>query len=154
MSLVRKLSSVLVDYSDPESFSSRLSKRRIGYLTSLIAKINGKKGSVRIIDVGGSRHYWSIVPFDFLKAHNVTITVVNLPGEIRETDDDIFAFADGNGCDLKYDDLSFDLAHSNSVIEHVGRWKDMKAFAANIRRISKITTFRRLISGFRSNPIS
>jgi len=43
----------------------------------------------------------------------------------------------GDGCALRFADKSYDIAFSNSVIEHVGSWDNQQAFAAEIRRIGK-----------------
>jgi Methyltransferase domain len=43
----------------------------------------------------------------------------------------------GDGCKLNIPDESYDIAHSNSVIEHVGSWERQKQFASEIRRVGK-----------------
>jgi hypothetical protein len=43
----------------------------------------------------------------------------------------------GDGCALKYDDRSYDIVFSNSVIEHVGDWNSQRAFASELSRVGK-----------------
>jgi len=91
----------------------------------------------KIIDVGGTRQYWNIVPIDYLKNRNAHITVVNISGAPLPDHDDIFRFVHGDGCDLPLDDNSYHIAHSNSVIEHVGDWSRKVQFANEIKRIGQ-----------------
>jgi len=130
----------LADTRDPNSLSSRLRGKRDVKVRALIQTIFREKGKVSIIDVGGTVEYWNRMGLDFLREHNVRIALVNLlESELSDLADasDIMTNIVGNGCDL-YDiaDNSFDLAHSNSVIEHVGGWQNMKAFAHEMRRVA------------------
>ena len=50
----------------------------------------------------------------------------------------IFNFEIGDGCNLeKFKRNSFDIVHSNSVIEHVGNWDRIKNFSNEIKRVGK-----------------
>lgn len=130
----------LTDTADPNSLSSRLRARRDVRLRALVAAVHAVKGAVRIIDMGGTPEYWQRVGLDFLRSRRVQITITNL----HETelargnrDVDMFTFRTGDACDLQdIPDNSFDIAHSNSVIEHVVTWEKMESFAAETRRVA------------------
>ncbi len=93
---------------------------------------------MRVIDIGGTRYYWNILPKEFLLGHKVQVLIVNLPGVESGEEDEIFSYREGDGRDLKaFSDNSFDLVHSNSVIEHVGDWGDMQRFAKEVSRLSE-----------------
>lgn len=136
-SLTDTLVHVLADYENPRSLGSRLRARRVGPLLDMIAATRSREGRVRIIDVGGTETYWGIVPPGFLERNNVTITVVNLPGTDMPEDHGRFEFVVGDGCSLDaFEDCSFHIAHSNSVIEHVGDWERMVAFSREVARVA------------------
>jgi hypothetical protein len=131
---------LLADATNERSISAKLRRRRDVQLRALIDAVFQARGRVRLIDLGGTVEYWSRVGLDFLKARKATITIVNLhPTEINEgeADPEIMRTQVGDACDLKdVADNAFDLAHSNSVIEHVETWTNMKRFAAETRRVA------------------
>lgn len=132
-----KLIHALQDNNDPNSLVSRFRRARSKRIVDLIAAIHAEKGAVRIIDLGGEASYWHLFDADFLKRSNVHITLVN-PGGVDDVwDDALFTVVDGDATHLpQYGDNSFDLVHSNSVIEHVGDWVRMEAFAQECRRLA------------------
>ncbi len=104
----------------------------------MIETVFGENGAVNIIDIGGTDKYWGIVSRQFLEQHKVSITVVNLPDQVLPEDHDLFKFVRGDGCDLAgFEDKSFHIAHSNSVLEHVGGWDRMRQFAQELSRVSE-----------------
>lgn len=126
------------NYDDPNSLVSKIRSRRIGPLLRMMEDVFSKKGSVKILDVGGTKSYWNILPPMLLSELNIHITLVNIPGEKIQEEEKHFKWVEGDGCDLReYSDNSFDIVHSNSVIEHVGDWGDMNNFASEIRRLSR-----------------
>lgn len=88
-----------------------------------------------VLDLGGTPEYWRLLASDFDWAR-VKLTIVNL----REAPSD-GPFADVQVGDARslpqFSDQSFDVVHSNSVIEHVGRWEDMQSMAREVRRLGR-----------------
>src|SRR5262245_57138967 len=132
---------LIADPRNPKSLSTWLRKRRDVHLRRLISSISVDKGSVSIIDMGGTFEYWDRVGIQFLRGVNATVTLLNIRNtELSEIPShiDVIRKVVGNACNLDvYPDLSFDLAHSNSVIEHVETWDNMKAFASETRRVGR-----------------
>lgn len=137
MSITRKLATRFTNYNNKSSAGFKFRSKRIAPLLAMIDEISVNSGSVNIIDIGGTEQYWEIIPNNYLTDRNVKITIVNLPGNIVAEDHDQFSFIYADGCDLAlYDDESFQIAHSNSVIEHVGDWDRMVQFAKELSRVS------------------
>jgi len=137
VSVTGRIAKATTDYDDPASLGSRLRARRIAPLLDMIDRVYRERGAVRVIDVGGTESYWTILPSDYLDERDVTITIVNLPSESMPRAHGRFSFAAGNGCELEgYDDDSFDIAHSNSVIEHVGDRQNVASFVHEFQRVA------------------
>ena len=132
----------LIDYDNPRSLGSRFRRRRMRRISEMLASVIADKGEATILDVGGAPRYWRGLPQDILG--DCRITIVN--SAFRDIDlgagfdahRDRFDLIEGDGCDLRqFPDDAFDLCHSNSVIEHVGGFDRMKAFAAETQRVGR-----------------
>jgi Methyltransferase domain len=108
------------------TIGSRFRRKRLARFRSLFPP----ESCPTILDVGGTSDIWDRL--DYPSA----ITLVNTDaGELHSSNGYQAMVADGR-C-LPFPDGSFALAFSNSVIEHVGDWKDMQAFAAELRRVGR-----------------
>lgn len=104
----------------------------------MVEEVFQQYSCVNVIDVGGMENYWNIVPRQYLEDYNVIITLVNLPDMSSPDDHGPFRFVNADGCDLScFDDKSFHIAHSNSVIEHVGDWARMTQFSKELKRVAR-----------------
>jgi len=88
-----------------------------------------------VLDVGGYPATWTSRPqltkrIDCLNLHTLSWDPSAEP-DYRITT------SIGDGCELSYEDASYDIVFSNSVIEHVGDWKRQQAFAREVRRVGK-----------------
>lgn len=115
------------------SFRQRRDRILAGKIVAL-AKL--KQRPVSIFDVGGRRDYWNNVGFEGISS----ITLLNIdPSDLGRATarEDIFTDSIGDARHLEgISNQAFDLYHSNSVIEHVGSWGDMKRMAQESRRVA------------------
>lgn len=105
-------------------FATHFRRRRMAKFLSLF----GLKESDRIIDVGGTRFNWDLI------AVRPAVLLVNLDGEPWQ--DGNLQGVRGDATRLDFPDNTFDIAYSNSVVEHVGTWSDQVAFAREIARMA------------------
>jgi hypothetical protein len=130
------------DSNNSKSLSYQFRARRDVRLRQLISEVAREKNApISIIDVGGRVPYWHRVGLDFLRECRATVTVTNIVEEELEDfekRDGLFKTAVLDACDMGHvPDHAFDLVHSNSVIEHVGNWSRMRAFAGEVVRVSR-----------------
>ncbi|MEM9356868.1 MAG: class I SAM-dependent methyltransferase [Pseudomonadota bacterium] len=118
-----------------DTWSSYFRARRFAMIISQIEEISAKKGFCNIADIGGREEYWRPAT-EQLAACNARVSIINLENTTNVSGQR-FEFRYGNACDLSdIKDGEFDLAHSNSLIEHVGDWSQMEACANEIRRVA------------------
>ena len=130
----------LIDYEDPTSFGSRMRRKRFRYVADVITATLETKSRCSVLDVGGTGAYWLNLPTVLRDVTDLTILNLAAPKGAR-VDAGVpkglnVTFTTGDGTDLRrYGDGDFDLVHSNSVIEHVGLYRDMVRFANETQRV-------------------
>lgn len=80
-----------------------------------------------IIDFGGTPSIW-------VNLGRSNVVLLNLDEQQAPPG---FVAAKGDARKTEFGDSSFDLAFSNSTIEHVGTWEDQQAFAHELCRVGK-----------------
>lgn len=118
------------DVSNEFSLSNRFRARRFAWFENLVRSLTSP---LKIIDIGGTTEFWE--KRGWADRHDVHIVTVNLQAEPKK-----HANIDprvGDATDLsEYADRSFDVAFSNSVIEHLFTFEKQAAMAAEVLRIS------------------
>lgn len=112
--------------------SHRFRSARARHVIEVIDAIHARKGSVELLDIGGEEAYWTVFPPGYLAARRVRITLLNK----QRLPEGRFRRVVGDACSVDQANMSFDLVHSNSVIEHVGSDARMAAFAQEVRRLA------------------
>ncbi len=121
----------LANGHDPSSFSNRMRERRFRLFEDLAASLDKP---VRIIDIGGTTEFWE--KRGWAGRDDVQITLVNLFQEERRFDN--IHPTVGDATDLAdYADKSFDIAFSNSVIEHLFTADAQAAMAREVQRVAR-----------------
>ena len=120
----------LANDSRDGSLSHRLRSRRFQLFEQLVAPM---PRPLRIIDVGGTNEYWE--SRGWAEREDVSITLVNLEAQ-KQRFENILPTA-GDATNLRdHGDKSFDVAFSNSVIEHLFTLENQTAMANEIRRVA------------------
>ena len=136
------MSGIAADPADPNSLSYKLRSKRDRFLRDCLLSARSRRpdGEFRIIDLGGGAAYWQRVGLDWLAEHGMTVRCINQNGSelSRSADGSTPIILEvGDACNVSgYADDSFEFVHSNSVIEHVGDWNKMAAFAGEVRRLA------------------
>lgn len=108
------------------SFGTR--EKRMRLFDEVMAPTN----DTNIVDLGGTALNWSYL------AAKPSVTLINIrrPKE-ADTESDQFTYVTGDATDLDADDCSYDIAYSNSVIEHLHTRENQERFAAEARRVGR-----------------
>jgi len=113
---------------------NRWRRARFQRFLPLLERAARERDVVRVLDVGGAPGFWMAVE-DVWRHLPLDITLVNIGAE--DEDRPPYRLRGGDACDLsEYPDMAFDVVHSNSVIEHVGHWREMRSMAREVRRLA------------------
>jgi Methyltransferase domain len=83
-----------------------------------------------VIDLGGTVEMWEELSFaERVTLLNIGDAPANLPRK--------FQYLQGDGKDTRLPDAAFDLAFSNSAIEHVGDFENQRRFAKEMLRLGR-----------------
>jgi ubiquinone/menaquinone biosynthesis C-methylase UbiE len=127
LSILKKLA----DNKRSGSLADRLRKKRFKLFLELIETM---PRPLKIIDVGGTALFWERMGFTGQK--DINITILNIRNDNMELPG--FVTVTGDARRMKqFSDKAFDIAFSNSVIEHVGGFEEQKLMADEMKRIGK-----------------
>ena len=127
---------------------TRFRKRRLASLVAAYPDLS----NYRVLDVGGRPGIWNLLK-EHYGVEPQSLTLLNVAADVEAIDSAAagvcssahigdassvsYDLVVGDGRRLPFADKSFDLAFSNSVIEHVGSFADMENFAAECDRVAK-----------------
>jgi ubiquinone/menaquinone biosynthesis C-methylase UbiE len=119
------------DYSNPEYIGSQFRRKRFQFFES---RIKSFIKPVTILDIGGKVDFW--VNENFHNRKDVQITLLNL--EAEKSDYHNIRAIQGDACNLsQFKDHAFDIAFSNSLIEHLFTKENQEKMAREAMRVGK-----------------
>lgn len=115
--------------TEENSIGNRFRQKRMLHFKEAIQRLNKP---LRILDVGGNQDFW--VNAGFHQEEAVEITILNL--KKTETTYPHFHGVAGDATNLsQYEDNRFDIAFSNSVIEHLYTRENQQKMAREMQRV-------------------
>jgi hypothetical protein len=103
-------------------------RRRMNRFFALFAPSN----EVRVLDIGGTAETWSS---EAEGGARFPVTLINTY-DYGPIEDKRFTSVAGDATALPFTNNAFDIAFSNSVIEHLGTWEKQQTFAREARRVA------------------
>jgi hypothetical protein len=129
--LIRDLFMDMVNFHKDSSVITKIRLSRIALFKDLIAPL---PRPVKILDVGGTELFWERM--GFADDENYQITILNLSK--TESHYSNISLVVGDARDMsEFEDEAFDVAFSNSVIEHVGGPAEQRQMAEEVMRVGK-----------------
>jgi len=121
----------LADSYNANSLANRLRTSRFRQFEALVAHL---PRPLRILDVGGMNEFWENRGW----AGRADVEIVSLNLVPQEQQHENIKPVTGNAMDLaRFEDKSFDVAFSNSVIEHLHSVENQHRMASEIQRVGK-----------------
>jgi hypothetical protein len=121
----------LANGSDSGSFSNRMRTRRFELFERLVEPM---PRPLRILDIGGTNEFWE--QRGWAERDDVEIVTANLEAEEQLHENIHPVVADATDLS-RYDDDSFDITFSNSVIEHLFTYEAQAAMAREVQRVGR-----------------
>ncbi len=119
------------DHRNPDSLAARLRRKRNQWFTEALQSL---PRPLHILDVGGTQAVWERI--GFVDQPDIRITLINIEHEPTNFPNVESIRGDARNMN-QFGDRSFDIVYSNSVIEHVGPFDDMRRMAQEIQRVSR-----------------
>ena len=106
-------------------------RARFSLFLSLLHRL---EGHLEILDIGGTQEFWNLMTEG--DPGDVRVTLLNI--EHQPVSSSKFVSAAGDARSMpQYQNKSFDVVFSNSVIEHVGSYDDQRRMANEVQRVAK-----------------
>lgn len=121
----------MADDASTASLSHRLRERRFERFESLAARL---PKPLAVIDIGGTCEFWE--QRGWADRDDVSVTLVNLMEQDRRHSNIHPTVGDATSL-AEHADASFDIAFSNSVIEHLFTFDNQQAMAREVRRVAR-----------------
>jgi len=119
------------DYANPHYIGSKFRKKRFKFFEQ---KLDELARPVNILDIGGTVSFW--VNEGYHKRIDVKITIINI--RVEETGYPNIQVVQGDACDLsQFKEKQFDIAFSNSLIEHLFTRENQHKMAKEAMRVAK-----------------
>ena len=119
---------------NPNSLGAKFRNQRQKDFEDLFFRNFSKNDPIRVLDVGGASYFWDTSSLPSLP--NIEITLLNLSKE-NTTHPNIKSVVGDATRMPEFEDNSFDLVFSNSVIEHLYTWENQQKMANEIMRVGK-----------------